>query len=176
MVYTIGQLAKKFGLSRSTLLYYDRKGLLKPSTRSAANYRAYSDADYQRLKKIITYREVGLSLVEIQGLLSTETGNCRASVLAAQLDRLNDDIAQLRKQQQTILDLLGSDAIAKSTRSISKQQWVELLASIGMSEGEMNQWHIEFESRMPQAHQDFLESLNIPKDEIKLIRRQSKKR
>ncbi|MGI9286800.1 MAG: MerR family transcriptional regulator [Pseudomonadales bacterium] len=176
MNYTIGQLAKEFGLSRSTLLYYDRRGLLRPSVRSAANYRGYSDADHRRLRKIITYRNTGLSLAEIQELLSGECDNRRTRVLESQLDRLNKDIAQLRTQQQTIIDMLGSDTIAKSTRAINKEQWVGLLASIGMSESEMHEWHVEFEGRMPEAHQDFLESLNIPKDEIKLIRKRSRQR
>ncbi len=38
---TIGRLARRFGLSRSTLLYYDSIGLLSPSTRSAKDYRLY---------------------------------------------------------------------------------------------------------------------------------------
>ena len=29
---TVGVLARRFGLARSTLLYYDRSGLLRPST------------------------------------------------------------------------------------------------------------------------------------------------
>ena len=36
---TISQAAKKFKLSRSTLLYYDRIGLLRPTERTAAGYR-----------------------------------------------------------------------------------------------------------------------------------------
>jgi hypothetical protein len=39
---TIGRLAERFGLSRSTLLYYDSIELLSPSARSDANYRLYS--------------------------------------------------------------------------------------------------------------------------------------
>ncbi|MEW8208138.1 MAG: MerR family DNA-binding transcriptional regulator, partial [Candidatus Thiodiazotropha taylori] len=36
---TVGQVAKRYQLSRSTLLYYDNKGVLKPSGRNHANYR-----------------------------------------------------------------------------------------------------------------------------------------
>jgi len=174
-MYTVGQLAKAFEISRSTLLYYDKKGLLKPSARSAANYRRYSDLDYQRLQKIMNYRDTGLSLFEIKKLLNGESDNQRISILAAQLDNLNKSIAQLREQQQIIVDMIGHDAISRTTRSMNKKQWVELLSSIGLSEKEMIQWHIEFERRMPEAHKDFLQSLNIPKDEIKSIRKRSQK-
>ena len=51
MALTVGRLAKRFGLSRSTLLYYDRLGLLCPSGRSGGDYRLYEDADAQRLDR-----------------------------------------------------------------------------------------------------------------------------
>jgi len=38
-MFLITELARKHGLSRSTLLYYDRIGLLTPSGRSEAGYR-----------------------------------------------------------------------------------------------------------------------------------------
>lgn len=47
-MYRIGELAALGGLSRSTLLYYDRIGLLSPSGRSEANYRLYSAEDRER--------------------------------------------------------------------------------------------------------------------------------
>lgn len=174
MTYTIGELGKAFGLSRSTLLYYDKLGLLTPSARSDANYRYYTEQDYQRLAKIIIYRDTGMSLQAIGELLSGSGDSNRVQVLEDQLAQLNEEIAKLRKQQQITLELLGSSGIDSPTRSMNKQQWVRLLESTGMSEEDMMQWHREFEQRMPEAHQDFLESLNIPPKEIRQIRKQSK--
>ena len=62
---TVGRLAKRFGLSRSTLLYYDSIGLLRPTGRSAKGYRLYSEDDAARLEKICLYRQTGLSLDEV---------------------------------------------------------------------------------------------------------------
>ena len=45
------------GISRTVLLYYDTIGLLKPSGRTGAGYRIYSEADVQRLKQIMIYRD-----------------------------------------------------------------------------------------------------------------------
>lgn len=174
MTYTIGELGKAFGLSRSTLLYYDRLGLLRPSARSDANYRYYTEQDYQRLAKIIIYRDTGMSLQAIGELLSGSSDSNRVQVLEDQLAQLNQEIAQLRKQQQITLELLGSSGIDRPTRAMNKEQWVQLLASTGMAEEDMMQWHREFEQRMPEAHQDFLESLNIPQEEIQQIREMSK--
>jgi len=61
-MYQITTLAKASGLSRSTLLYYDRIGLLCPSGRSAAGYRLYSARDKERLALICSYRQAGLAL------------------------------------------------------------------------------------------------------------------
>ncbi len=64
-MYTIRKLAAEFGLSRSTLLYYDSIGLLKPSSRSESGYRQYSEGDNKQLRQICTYRQMGLQLKEL---------------------------------------------------------------------------------------------------------------
>ncbi len=53
---SIGEIAKQYGLSRSTLLYYDAIGLLRPSGRSESNYRRYTGEDSRRLRLICMYR------------------------------------------------------------------------------------------------------------------------
>ena len=70
---TIGQLAAQSGLSRSTLIYYDRKGLLSPSGRSETNYRLYSNKDLEKLNLILTHRNGGLSLKEIAAILDSRS-------------------------------------------------------------------------------------------------------
>src|SRR2546426_11585742 len=69
--YSISKIARACGLSRSTLLYYDRLGLLKPSGRTASGYRYYLEADRRRLERIGHFREAGLTLKEIRAVLSS---------------------------------------------------------------------------------------------------------
>jgi DNA-binding transcriptional MerR regulator len=176
MTYSIGELGKEFRLSRSTLIYYDRLGLLKPTLRSDANYRRYTDKDRQRLAKIMTYRDTGMSLQAIEELISQPGDNNRVGVLEAQVEQLNQEILRLRQQQQVTIGLLKSHGIDRPTRSMNKEQWIQLLESTGMSDEDMGRWHREFEQRMPEAHQDFLESLNISEREIRNIRTQSRNR
>lgn len=172
-MYTVGHLARLFGLSRSTLLYYDEIGLLSPSARSAANYRLYSDSDRRRMERISIYRDAGLSL-EVIALLLHDDGDSVAVVLERQLEVLNGEIARLRHQQRLIAKLLGDSRVLQGGRSLTKAQWVTLLASAGMSEDEMSRWHVEFEHDFPEAHQDFLESLGISREEIAAIRERSR--
>lgn len=169
-MYTVGQLAKLFGISRSTLLYYDEIGLLSPSQRSPSNYRLYSDDDVRKMERIKVYREAGLPLEDISRLLGAGDDSVYV-VLERHLQDLSREIARLRHQQQLIGKLLGNTATLQGSRSLTKEQWVALLASTGMSEDGMRKWHSEFEKNFPEAHQDFLESLGISEEEITLIRK-----
>ena len=69
--YSISKIARACGLSRSTLLYYDRLVLLKPSGRTGSGYRYYTEADRKRLERIGDFREAGLALKEIRDVLSS---------------------------------------------------------------------------------------------------------
>ncbi len=61
------------------------------------------------------------------------------------------------------------------SRHASKQEWVELFEKIGMDRAAMHRWHHAFEQLYPEAHQGFLEWLQLPAKEITEIRAGSKK-
>ena len=170
---SIGRLAKRFGLSRSTLLYYDSIGLLKPSERTPANYRIYSDKDIRRMEQIAVYREAGLPLQAIGTMLDGRTGTSVA-ILEDRLVQINADVRRLREQQQVLVKLLKNRSALRKSRVMTKQRWVALLAATGMNDDDMRRWHVEFERMAPEAHQDFLESLGIPNKEIRTIRKSAK--
>jgi hypothetical protein len=44
------------------------------------------------------------------------------------------------------------------------------MRAAGFSEADMKRWHVEFERSAPEEHQEFLEFLHIPKEEIASIR------
>lgn len=168
-MYTVGQISKRFGLSRSALLYYDSVGLLPPASRSAANYRLYSDEDIQRMEKIQAYRNAGLPLETIAHLLQADAHSA-PTLLERHLLEVNQEITRLRKQQQVIVNLLNNEQAFRDCRAMSKERWTALLAATGLDEGGMHKWHVEFEKMSPEAHQDFLESLGIEMEEIAAIR------
>ena len=170
---TIGQLARRFGLSRSTLLYYDSIGLLTPSGRSPSNYRLYSDADLERMELIDVYRKAGLPLADIVRVLASD-GDSLADLLRDRLRALNVEVRKLRRQQQMIVELMQGDVGLQTVRSLDKQGWISILRATGLSDDEMVRWHVEFERLSPAGHGEFLESLGIEADEIAEIRRQSR--
>ena len=169
-MYTISRLARQFDLSRSTLLYYDRIGLLRPSGRSRSNYRLYTESDRCRLERIRTYRQTGMALQDIAAILDSVMEGTAARLLEDQLDALDAQIATLRLQQQRTLQLLGSGRLSGLGDGLDRDQWVSLLRASGMNEEDMMQWHIQFERLFPEAHQAFLAALGIPAAEIAAIR------
>ena len=106
---TVGRLAKRFGLSRTTLLYYDDIGLLSPSGRTPSNYRVYTAKDAERLKRIVAHREAGLTLEEIREVLDARP-NTVAEILGARLAALGEKVAQLKEQQRILACMLGTKA------------------------------------------------------------------
>jgi DNA-binding transcriptional MerR regulator len=170
---TISKLAKSFGLARSTLLYYDRLGLLKADKHSPAGYRLYGPEAAARLARIVELRSAGLPLTTIKRVLETRTP--LAEALERQVATLNTQLAQLRAQQRVVLSLLQSPVTERRARAMSKDAWTKMLRSIGMSDDDMRRWHAHFEQTLPEAHEDFLESLGLAAAEIQRIRAWSRK-
>jgi len=90
---TIGDVARMAGITVRTLHHYDAIGLLSPSERRPNGYRAYTGEDVGRLHEILTYRELGLGLDEIEHILAEPKGIVEALVEArkrvdVQIDRL----------------------------------------------------------------------------------------
>lgn len=171
---TISSLAKAYGLSRSTLLYYDRLGLLKPSERSSAGYRLYAPSDVVRLESICLYRQIGIPLGEIKTLLDTSGATVPHEILRNRLKKLDSEIANFRRQQHTIVALLKQKQLHQGDTMLNKERWVEIMRSAGLTDQDMHNWHIQFEKMEPEAHREFLESLGIESREIDKIREWSR--
>lgn len=166
--YTVGRLARRFGLSRSTLLYYDSIGLLKPFAHAPGEYRQYTEADAARLETIMTYRKAGLPLAEIRQVMAAPDSRLKQA-LEARLAELSGEMRTLREQQGFILKLLGG-AELPGDDVLDKKTWTSLLKASGLSEQDMVRWHAEFERRSPENHRRFLRLLCIPEEEIRTIR------
>ncbi len=167
---TISDLAKASGLSRSALLYYDRLGLLKPAARSRKGYRQYSSAEMKRLEQICLYRQIGIPLEEMKKLLNKSGATASVEILQRRLRVLGREIANFRRQQQCIVEMLKQKRLQQGVEMISKERWVEIMQAAGLTDQDMHNWHTQFEKMEPEAHQEFLESLGIKADEIEKIR------
>lgn len=70
---TIGKLGTMTGVTADTLRFYEREGLITPTTKSAGGYRLYDDDAVVRLRFIKQARDCGFTLNEIQQLLVLRT-------------------------------------------------------------------------------------------------------
>lgn len=167
MGYSIGQLAKRCRLSRSTLLYYSSIGLLVPGNRTAAGYRVYSEDDRVKLERIIAFRSLGIDLKSIKELLELE-GEKPLGLFLRRLFEINDSIVRLRDQQKEIMDLLELD------RSLGDDgQSIRMRLSLTLAEGkkkfDSGHFHSVFERCSPDEHRRLLSLLGFSESDYSRI-------
>jgi len=68
--YQPHEFAKRAGVTVRALHHYDRLDLLKPSGRTTAGYRLYTDGDLVRLEQIVALKFIGFPLSRIRELLN----------------------------------------------------------------------------------------------------------
>lgn len=168
---TIARAARAVGLSRTTLMYYERLGLIRPLRRANSRYRTFRPADLQALFLIARWRAIGLPLATIRRLLAE-----RQAVPGALRDHvraLERSVAALQDQRRMTLEMLGEGARpdASGEAPVTKAAWTEMFRSIGMSDQQMRGWHAQFERRNSAGHLEFLRSLGIGRAEIGRIRK-----
>ncbi len=171
---TVGKMVKRFGLSRTTLLYYDEIGLLKASQRTQSNYRLYTKDDIAKFERIILFRSAGISLENIKVLLHSEQSTLE-HCFEQRLANIQHEIQKLQLQQSILVNLLTENNAHSLPEQMSKEKWTTMLRNAGLNDDGMQEWHKEFETNSPIEHYAFLQSLNITEEEIEGIRLWSKK-
>ena len=114
-LYTTGEVAKLCGVSVRTVQYYDTRNILIPSELSEGGRRLYSEEDVKRMKIICFLREAGISINNIEELLSEEASEKVISVLLEQQEQL---LQEELKERQNRLELLAQ--MRKEMKSITK--------------------------------------------------------
>ncbi|MGI6005375.1 MAG: MerR family transcriptional regulator [Christensenellales bacterium] len=97
-LFTVGELAKRCGVTVRTLQFYDRSGLLTPSRHSDGGRRLYGMDDMLRLQQILFYKGFGFSLEEIRDrLMDIASAQDFADVLLRQRHLVEKQIEYLRE-------------------------------------------------------------------------------
>jgi DNA-binding transcriptional MerR regulator len=104
--FTIGDLAKEFGVTLRTLRFYEDKQLLNPKRQGLT--RLYGRRDRARLKLILMGKKVGFSLDEIKEMLDLyDLKDGQAIQLKVALERFGRQIEVLRGQKREIELAIG---------------------------------------------------------------------
>ncbi len=96
--WKVSELAERAHVTVRTLHHYDEIGLLVPSERTSAGYRLYTEADLERLYRILLYRELGFTLEAMAGMMD-DPGHDRAAALRAQRELL----IEKRRRTDTVI-------------------------------------------------------------------------
>lgn len=90
----IAEVAKRTGLTPSTLRFYEEKELIKPISRKVLR-RQYAEDAITKLRLIIFGQQAGFSLKEIRELLASGSGGIDKEKLLAKARELDETIKQL---------------------------------------------------------------------------------
>jgi len=110
--FTIGELARRCGVSRDAVRFYERERLMPRARRTASGYRVYGPEDVERLQFIRRAQSVGLTLEDITELIRLHEGHspteCRtvAERLRHRIEALDRKIAELGAFRRHLRDNL----------------------------------------------------------------------
>ena len=127
---TVGEVAKKIGVTVRTLQYYDQEGLLSPSAESEGGRRLYTDKDLVILHQIISLKSLGFSLDDIKHrLISLETPSDVATALTEQADSIREKIEQLTASL-TAIEQLKEEVLQMQTVNFKK--YADIIVNLHM--------------------------------------------
>lgn len=84
---TIGEAARRVGVTPKTLRHYEALGLLPPAPRGPNGYRRYRPEDLNRLAFVRRAKNLGLTLAEVRVLTAVAEGG-RCDLTQAELREL----------------------------------------------------------------------------------------
>jgi DNA-binding transcriptional MerR regulator len=125
-LYSIGDLARRTGLTVKAIRFYSDGGIVPPATRSPAGYRLYGIDAVARLDLVRTLRDLGLDLPTIRKVLDREVS--LAEVAAAHAEALAVQIRTLRLRRAVLT------AVAERGSSPEEMDLMHRLAKLSEDE------------------------------------------
>ena len=137
MGYSIGQVAKKTGLTAHTLRYYEKEGLLPFVKKNGSGLRVFSDTDLDWLMLIDCLKGTGMSLKDIKQYIDwfregDATLGKRLEMFKNQKIKLEAQMSQLQKHMEKInykiayytelMNCNGEDVFKKNPKLAEEQK------------------------------------------------------
>jgi len=107
----IGELAERSGVTRDTIRFYERNGLIvsTPGNSDTNNYRDYPEESLFRLGFLTKAREAGMSIADLKDIANAMEGSCdkdmAKEVFRAKIAELQDRENQIR----SVISFLQTD-------------------------------------------------------------------
>jgi MerR family transcriptional regulator, copper efflux regulator len=108
---TVGEAARRAGLTAKAVRLYEARGLLLPVARTHAGYRSYTEHNVELLRFIRQARELGLTLTGIRNIINLRRGEAPPSaeiitLLEAHLRAIDAKISDLQALRQAMTGVL----------------------------------------------------------------------
>ncbi len=110
----IGEVARRTGVAPRLVRYYEQQGLLT-AARTENGYRAYTEADVERVARVASMVRAGIPTRLVKALLDMEDAAAQdrptcprdvAELLASELGGIEDRISCLTRSRDTIREFL----------------------------------------------------------------------
>lgn len=105
---TIGELARRTGLTTRTIRFYSDEGLLPPAERTHAGYRLYDGESLARLELLRTLRELGLGLPDASAALAGRSSV--ADLARTHIELLDEQMRVLRLRRAVLRAIARTEA------------------------------------------------------------------
>ena len=125
MEYSIGEAAKRIGVSASALRYYDKEGLLPDVKRSQGGVRVFSESDFRWLSLIECMKKAGMSILDIKEYLDLMkegdgTIPARLALFEKRKSELEEQIKELEETKKVLEYKIWYYQRAKELGSVDK--------------------------------------------------------
>ncbi|WP_336982341.1 MULTISPECIES: MerR family transcriptional regulator [unclassified Cedecea] len=147
MLFKVGELAKRAGITVRTLHHYEAIGLLLPSARTAAGYRLYNRLDIARLHHIQALSRMGMSLGEVRDCLERQALSLQ-EILDSQISVLDGQLAEIAVLRQRLVTLRET---LRSGAEPDLEEWLTTLELMTMYDRYFSKEELE---RLPFAQAD----------------------
>lgn len=117
----IGDAATRSGVTRDTIRFYERSGLLDRPGRTSSQHRRYDVTALERIRLVRQLQNCGLTISDIKEILFLETADRPVAakrlneILRARLQFLEERIAGLERCRQHLIDVMQDVAAARSS-------------------------------------------------------------
>lgn len=127
--YRIEEVAKRTGLTKRAIRYYEDIELIKP-VRTESQYRLYSDEDIEKISRIVSYKDsMGFSLNEVKDVFHLEL--IIKSITAGE----NRDMEMIKASVSAVENQIQLIEKKEETMRIVKKRYLEILDDLKTRQG-----------------------------------------
>ena len=150
---TVGEVAKKMGVTVRALQYYDREKILTPSCFSEGGRRLYSDKDIVELHQILALKSLGFSFDEIKK--RTVTINTPQKAIDALTEQSKAIQTQIDALSQSLREIEVLKEEIKQIQTVDFAKYADIIVNLQMGNKYYNVVKYFDKNMIEHCHKNF---------------------